>query len=116
MKNFCRDLKKHATKIISIKKEMIPLTVEENQFYHEKIFAIYVKKQFNIYDKKYCKVRDHHHYTGKYRCLQSKIQNTTKIRAVFHNGSKYNYHFIIKELAKEFEGRFKCLGENIEKV
>ena len=52
MKNFCRDLKKHATKIISIKKEMIPLTVEENQFYHEKIFAIYVKKQFNTYDKK----------------------------------------------------------------
>ena len=35
--------------------------------------------------------------------------------AVFHNGSTYDYHFIIKELAKEFEGNFECLGENTEK-
>ena len=34
---------------------------------------------------------------------------------VFHNGSTYDYHFIIKELAKEFEGNFECLGENTEK-
>ena len=34
---------------------------------------------------------------------------------MFHNGSTDNYHFIIKELAKEFEGQFKCLGENTEK-
>ena len=24
---------------------------------------------------------------------------------MFHNGSKYDYHFIIKELAEEFEGK-----------
>ena len=34
---------------------------------------------------------------------------------VFHNGSTYDYHFIIKELAEEFEGLFECLGENTEK-
>ena len=34
---------------------------------------------------------------------------------VFHNSSTYNYHFIIKELAEEFEGEFECLGENTEK-
>ena len=34
---------------------------------------------------------------------------------MFHNGSKYDYHFVIKELAKEFEGEFECLGENTEK-
>ena len=33
---------------------------------------------------------------------------------VFYNGSTYDYHFIIKELAKEFEGNFECLGENTE--
>ena len=33
----------------------------------------------------------------------------------FHNGSTYDYHFIIKELAKEFEVQFECLGENTEK-
>ena len=35
-----------------------------------------------------------------------------EIPVVFHNGSN---HFIIKELTKEFEGQFECLGENIEK-
>ena len=36
---------------------------------------------------------------------------------MFHNGSAYDYHFIIKELAGEFkrEGEFECLGENTEK-
>ena len=29
--------------------------------------------------------------------------------------STYGYHFIIKELAKEFKGQFECLGENTEK-
>ena len=34
---------------------------------------------------------------------------------VFHNGSNYDYHFIINELANEFEGQYECLGENKEK-
>ena len=34
---------------------------------------------------------------------------------MFHNGSTYDYHFIIKNLAEEFEGEFECLGENKEK-
>ena len=38
-----------------------------------------------------------------------------EIPVVFYNGSTYDYHFIIKELAKEFEGEFECLGENTEK-
>ena len=38
-----------------------------------------------------------------------------EIPVVFHNGSTCDYHFIIKELAKEFEGNFECLGENTEK-
>ena len=38
-----------------------------------------------------------------------------EIPVVFHNGSTYDYHFIIKELAKEFEGNFECLAENTEK-
>ena len=33
---------------------------------------------------------------------------------VFHNGSKYHCHFIIEELANEFEGPFECNGENSE--
>ena len=38
-----------------------------------------------------------------------------EIPVVFHNGSTYDHHFIIKELVKEFKGSFECLGENTEK-
>ena len=38
-----------------------------------------------------------------------------EIPVVFHNGSTYDYHFIIKELVKESEGNFECLGENTKK-
>ena len=38
-----------------------------------------------------------------------------KVSIVFHNGSNYDYHFIIKELAEEFKKQFTCLGESTEK-
>lgn len=31
---------------------------------------------------------------------------------MFHYGSKYDYHFIFKELSKRFKGQFECLREN----
>ena len=34
---------------------------------------------------------------------------------VFHNGSIYDYHFIMKELEEEFQEEFECLGENAKK-
>ena len=66
------------------------------------------------------KVRDHCHYTGKYRGAAHsncnlKYKTTKKIPVVFHNGSTYDYHFIIKQLAREFKGSFECLVENTEK-
>ena len=71
-------------------------------------------------DKKYHKVKDHCRYTGKYRSAAHDICNLgykipKEIPVVFHNGSTYDYHFIIEELAEEFEGGFESLGENIEK-
>ena len=68
----------------------------------------------------YQKVRDHCHYTEKFRAaahsncnLQHKVPK--KIPIVFHNGSAYDYHFIITQLAEDFKGQFECLGENTEK-
>ena len=66
------------------------------------------------------KVRDHCYYTGKYRGAAHKICNlmyntAREIPVIFHNGSSYDYYFIIKGLAEEFEGDFECLGENKEK-
>ena len=116
MKRFCKDLKDHATKIIDFKKKiMIPLTKEEEDNYNKENICYICKKEFNN-----DKVRDHCHFTGKYKgavhntCnLRYKIPKNTPV--IFHNGSTYDYHFIIKELASEFEGNFECLGENTEK-
>ena len=112
------DLREHATKIINYeKKKMIPLTIKE-EIHHNKQNICYIcKKEF---DKKNYKVRDHCHYTRKYRGAAHNICNLRykipkEIPIVFHNGSTYDYHFIIKELVKEFEGNFQCLGENTEK-
>ena len=38
-----------------------------------------------------------------------------KISIVFHNGSIYDYHFIIEELEEERKKQFTCQGENTEK-
>ena len=122
MKKISLDLKEHVTKIINYeKKEMIPLTKEENMHNDQKICHI-CKNVFstNYNNKKYHKVKDHCHYTGKYRGAARDICNLRyklpkEIPVVFHNGSTYDYHFIIKELAETFEGEFECLGESAER-
>ena len=121
MKKFCKDLREHATEIINYeKKKMIPLTTKEKIDYNKQKICYTCKKEFNTNDKKNYKVRDHCHYTGKYRGAAHNIHNfrykiPKEILIVFHNGSTYDYHFIIKELVKEFDGNFECLGENTEK-
>ena len=70
--------------------------------------------------KSYCEVDNHCHYTGKFRGAAFSICNLKysipkEIPMVFQNGSNYYYHFIIKELAKVFEGQFNWQGENAEK-
>ena len=121
MKKSCKDLRTHATKIINYeKKKMIPLTIKEKMHYNEQKICHICKKEFGNNDKKHYKVRDHCHYTGKYRGAAHNICNLRykgprEIPVVFHNGSIYDYHFIIKELVKEFDGNFECLDEKTEK-
>ena len=78
-----------------------------------KHFATYAKKRFTNCNKK---VRDHCYFTGKYRrAAHNKCNINYKISKnipiVFRDGSTYDYHVIMKELAKEFEGQFECLGK-----
>ena len=127
MKKFSKDLRKHATKIINYeKKKMISLTKEEKIYHNEQEICYTCKKEFDTNGKKNYKVRDHCHYTGKYRGAAHNICNLRykipkEIPVVFHkfpisrSGSIYDYHFIIKELVKEFDGNFECLVENTEK-
>ena len=69
--------------------------------------------------KKNHKVRDHCRSTGEYRGFNSrcKLKSSVpkKVSVIFHNGSNYNYYFIIKELVEEFKKQFTCLGENTGK-
>ena len=103
---------------------MTPLTDEENRK-HEISNHCHICNEKFIQDKeneKYCencKVRDHCHYAGKYRSaahskcnLQYKVPK--EIPVVFHNGSQYDYHFIINKLAKGIDG-ITCLGNDTEK-
>ena len=121
MKRFCKDLREHVTKRISYeKKKMIPLTTEEKLYHNEQEICIYARKNLIRVVKKHYKVRDHCHNTGKYRGAAHNICNLRykipkEILVVFHNSSTYDCHFIIKELVKEFDGNFECLGENTEK-
>ena len=92
MKKFCKDLREHATKIINYeKKKMIPLTTEEKIHYNEQEICYICKKEFDKSDKKHYKVRDHCHYTGKYRGASHNICNLRykipkEFPVVFDNG------------------------------
>ena len=70
---FRKDLRDQAMKISNYeKKEMIPLTDEETEFYEKQKFCYICKKEFSTDKndentfKKYHKVREHCHYTGKF--------------------------------------------------
>ena len=104
------------------KKEMLSSTAKDSKSYHEQKVCYVCKKGFSTDDdnKKIHKVKDHCHYTGKYRGVTHYICNLRykspkEISVAFRNGSTYDYHFIIKEQAEEFQGQFECLGENTEK-
>ena len=69
------------------------------------------------YYKNFKKVKDHDHYTGIYRGAAHSICNLRystqrDIPVVIHNGSNYDFHLIIKELAKEFREEIHCIPED----
>ena len=92
-------------------KKNTSLIIEEKKSHREQKVLYICKKEFSNdeNDKRYFKVKDHCHCPGRYRGAAHNICNLRykapkEIPVVFHNGSTYEYHFIIKELAKEFEG------------
>ena len=81
----------------------------------EKILLKKLSKVIN-----YRKVRDHCHDTGKSRVTTHSTCNLKfnvyyEMHLVFHNRLNYDYHFIIKELANEFQEKIEYLGKNSEK-
>ena len=78
------------------KKKMIPLTSKE-------------------YESCLNQTNSHLHICTTRSICNSKYSISKEIPVAFHNGSKQNYYFIIKEVAKEFEEEFNSLGKNAEK-
>ena len=91
----------------------MPLTKEENKSYKK-------QKEFHICEEKFCldkddenyairkKVKDHCHYTGKFRGAAHSKRNLNykvlkDIPIIIHNAS-FDTHFIINQLAEEFKG------------
>ena len=111
VKTFLTFIEERAMEVMNFgKKKMISLTDEELKSYERQKKIVYLLKIFeeeDAEDKKYCKVTDHFHCTGKCRGAAHTICNLRhskpkNIPVISQNGSNYDYHFIIKELAKEF--------------
>ena len=107
---------KNIFKQFNFSKKMVPLTTQElREFLKAKICWI-CQKKFQENDNK---VRDHDHFTGKFRgaahnqCnLQFKKPKFTPV--IFHNLSGYDAHLFVKNLGVS-EGNIKCIPNNEEK-
>ena len=84
MKKFCNSLREHAQRIVGFEKKKMLLLTSKELKSHE--------------DGKVCQM---------WKIFQ-------KYSLQRFNGSKYDYHFIIKELANESKVPFECVGENSE--
>ena len=119
--DFRKEIRKHLYKFLNIYKQpMIDLTESEIHEYENAKYCHICKKVFGD-KKKHRKVRDHDHYTDKFRGAAHSICNlrysTQKIIYVFfHNGTSYDFILIIPELAKEFRSEFLCIPLNGEKL
>ena len=95
---------------------MLKLYQEATESYIcEKILLKKLSKGIN-----YRKVRDHCHDKGKSRVTTHSTCNLKfnvyyEMHLVFHNRLNYDYHFVIKELANEFQEKIEYLGKNSEK-
>ena len=126
IEKLCKKLKKRAMKIIKYeKREMIPLTKEENKSYKKQKICHICKGKFCVDkdDENYknkTKVKDHCQYTGKFRgAAHSKCNFNYKvpkdIPVIIHNASN-DTCFIINKLAEEFKGDLDCTGENWKSI
>ena len=122
IKKFCTSLREHTKNIIDFeKKKMLPLTKEELKLYKIQKYVIFVEKESQSLLKKTIEkseiivIIQVLSRGAAHNICNIKFTVSNEIPAVFHNGSNYDYHFIIKGLGNEFEGQFECLGENTEK-
>ena len=100
MKNFSLDLREHAEKIILNKQKLLLLQRKKEKHIEIKKVCYICERVISSDDDKY-KIKDHCYYTGRYLgaahvVCSEKCKIPKEIPVVSHNGSTYDYHFIIK--------------------
>ena len=116
---FLKYLEEDIKMIANIPKKNIIFGEKEKERYNEETRCWICKGEFDDKDKNKEKVKDHCHYTGRYRgtahneCnLKYRKPNFTPV--VFHNLSGYDSHLFIKNLGFS-EGNIDCIPNNEEK-
>ena len=116
---FLKYLEEDIKMITNIPKKEIIFGEKEKERYNEETRCWICKGEFDDKDKNKEKVKDHCHYTGRYRgaahneCnLNYRNPNFTPV--VFHNLSGYDSHLFIKNLGFS-EGNIDCIPNNEEK-
>ena len=116
---FLKYLEEDIKMIANIPKKEIIFGEKEKERYNEETRCWICKGEFDDKDKNKEKVKDHCHYTGRYRgaahneCnLNYRNPNFTPV--VFHNLSGYDSHLFIKNLGFS-EGNIDCIPSNEEK-
>ena len=101
------------------KKEMVPLSSEEWKKFHESEVCWLCKGKFG--EKSLSKVRDHCHYTGKFRgaahqSCNLKFQRPKFTPVFFHNLQNYDAHLFVRALGLMDEVlSISCIPNNDEK-
>ena len=115
VKTFCDHIIEEACRLYKSfpERPMNPLTSNQNERYKKSKRCHICFRPFALKDPK---VRDHCHYTGKYRGAAHRNYNfqykiPSYIQIVFHNLSGYDAHLFIRELAA-----FKPGGAKMEVI
>ena len=111
---FINKLEKDVKKISKLGNEKMIITEEEEEQFKQASNCWICGKKLNLEDR----VRDHCHYTGRYRGAAHNICNLkyskpNNISVFFHNLTGYDSHLFIKKLGVT-EGNIDCIPNNEE--
>ena len=111
---FINKLEKDVKKISELGNKKMIITEEEEEQFKQASNCWICGKKLNLEDR----VRDHCHYTGKYRGAAHNICNLkyskpNNISVFFHNLTGYDSHLFIKKLGVT-EGNIDCIPNNEE--
>ena len=112
---FINWLEEDVKEIANLGNEKMIITPEEEEQFNQASDCWICRKKLNIQDK----VRDHCHYTGRYRgaahnLCNLKYSKPNNISVFFHNLSGYDSHLFIKKLGAT-NGDIDCIANNEEK-